>query len=189
MINQQALSDLKNFNWQFIVDYGNSLCDFDDAQWRFLKGLIVEITIEKNGERTLKYVGAEHKDYDWLKYNMSVELKSQLSASMYTKAGELRKNYIIKLNNTNGTNNNTKLPKEHVADLLIVVRNDGAFVIDKETVLANAIKQGDGFSVKVSKDIITEISGRIFPKNKYTNTLRESIIKAIEHDIENAQRL
>jgi len=189
MINQQVLSDLKNFNWQFIVDYGNSLCNFNESQWRFLKGFIVEITIEKNSEPTLKYVGAEHKDYDWHKYDMSVELKSQLSDSMYTKAGNLRKNYTIKLNNSNGTNNNQTLPDNHVADLLIVIRNDGAFVIDKETVLANAIKQGDGFSVKVSNDLIVEISGRIFPEKKYSNTLRESILKAIEHDIENAQRL
>ena len=189
MIDQQVLNDLKDFNWQFIVDYGNSLSSFDDAQWRFLKGLIVELAVEKNGEDTLTYVGAEHKDFDWYKYDMSVELKSQLSASMYTKVGELRKNYVIKLNNSNGTNNNNHLPEEHVADLLIVVRNDGAFVIDKQTVLANAIKQGDGFSVKVSKEEIIEISGRIFLKNKYNNTLKRGILETIKNEIESASSL
>lgn len=183
MINQEVLKDLENFDWQFIVDYGNSLSSFDNAQWRFLKGLIAEFAIEANSEPTLIYVGEHHKDYDWHKHNLSVELKSQLSAPMYTKKGKLKANYEIKLNNSNGTNKNETLPENHVADLLIVLRNDGAFVIDKKTVLSNARKQGDGFSVKVSNSVINEISGRIFPKHKYNNKLQEYIMEAIKNDI------
>lgn len=187
MINANVIDDLKGFDWQFIVDYGNSLTSFDDAQWRFLKGLIAELAIEENSEPTLTYVGAHHKDYDWHKYNMSVELKSQLSASMYTKKGGLRKSYEIKLNNTNGTNKNSTLPESHVADLLIVVRNDGAFVIDKATVMRYAVKQGDGFSVKVPNDAVEPVSGLIVTKNTYNNRLQEYIMEAIKNDIRNAK--
>lgn len=183
MLNTEILADLKAFNWQVIVEYGNSLKDFNDAQWRFLKGLIVELTVEKHSNKNLKYVGEDHRDYVWPKHNIDVELKSQLSDNMYNKDGSLRKNYEVKLSNTNGTNKNKTLPESHVADCVIVVRNDGAFVLDKKTVLKHAKVQGDGVVVKVPKAAITEVSGRILCENTYNNNLKQLIMDAIRNDI------
>ena len=183
MLSNEVIKDLKDFDWQAIVDYGNSLSDFNDAQWRFLKGLIAELTVEANSKNNLEYIAEEHRDYVWPKYNIDVELKSQLSDNMYNKNGTLRKNYEVKLSNTNGTNKNKTLPQSHVADCVIVVRNDGAFVIDKQTVMAHAKVQGDGVSIKVPKEKIVEISGRILCKNTYNNNLKQLIMDAIRNDI------
>jgi hypothetical protein len=80
---------------------------------------------------------------------------------MYTQKGLLKKSFSIKLNNTNGTNQQ-KIPlKEQVADILIVIKNDGAFVLDQQTVIENAVATGDGFTVVVSRDQIVEITGPI----------------------------
>ena len=54
----KVVTDLKSFNWKAVIDYGNSLGPkFDDAQWRFLKGLIMEKAAEvHSGDTTFKYV-------------------------------------------------------------------------------------------------------------------------------------
>jgi hypothetical protein len=175
MIDLNILNELKTFNWQTIVDYGRSLDDLDDRQWRFLKGYVVELTVAKHSQNNLIYVGEDHKDYDWPKTGKTVELKSQLSGSMYTKKGRLKKNFSIKLNNSNGTNKKEKPDPSEVCDYILVVRNDGAFVIDRDTVLANAYRGGDGFEVKVSADQITEVSGKILPVKIYDPTIRKDV--------------
>lgn len=179
-MNQQVLNDLKKFDWNTIIERGNGLDDLNDSQWRFIKGLVVELTIEKySNDPTLKYVGDVHKDYIWGKHTLSVELKSQLSGGMYGKKGSLLKNFSIKLNNSNGTNKKDVLLSSDVADILIVVRNDGAFVIDKQLVLSRAKKGGDGFEVSVSREEITEITGKI-TVNKINLNLKEKITNAIK---------
>ena len=71
---------------------GNKLEDLNDRQWRFIKGLVIELIVEKySGEDGLTYVGDSFKDYFWKKYNLTVELKSGLSGSMYGKKGNLNK--------------------------------------------------------------------------------------------------
>ncbi len=182
-MNPQILEDLKSFDWQTIVDFGNSLDDLSDSQWRFIKGLVAELAVEEHGEDSLTYVGEKHKDYDWPKHKVSVELKSQLSGGMYGKKGPLLKNFTIKLNNSNGTNKNTTLDPSHVADILIVVRNDGAFALDKQTVIAHAQHGGDGWEVRISKDKITELSGKLAQKNVYNTNLKEVITNAIRQAI------
>lgn len=182
-MQKEILDDLKRFNWQTIVDFGNSLNDLNDSQWRFLKGLVAELTLETHADNNLVYVGDVHKDYDWPKYKLSVELKSQLSDNMYTKKENLRKNYTIKLNNSNGTNSKDQLQDHEIADLLIVIRNDGAFVLDKKTVKKNAKKQGDGFIVIVDNSKIVEISGKITQKTQYQSNLKQIITAAIKHAI------
>ena len=179
-MKQDIIDDLKAFDWQTIVDFGNSLDDLNDSQWRFLKGLVAELTVEEHGEDTLTYVGEKHKDYEWPKHDVDVELKSQLSASMYGKKGNLSKHYSVKLNNSMGTNKKTKLDPSEVADVLIVVRNDGAFAIDKQTILDNATPGGDGFEVKVTKDQIVEISGKITQQTVYNTNLKKIVIDAIK---------
>jgi len=81
MLSTKVLDDLKSFKWQKVIDIGNTLDDLSDHQWRFMKGFIAEILVEECSG-SLVYVGDIHKDYDWPKHNLTVELKSQLSGPM-----------------------------------------------------------------------------------------------------------
>jgi hypothetical protein len=168
-MSNQIITDIKQWNWQTIIDFGNSLDDFNDAQWRFLKGLIIELAVEKNSEPTLTYVGEVHKDFVWGRHGIDIELKSNMSAKMYTKKGQLRPNYSIKLNNSMGTNTRA-LTAQDVADIIIVPMKDGVFVLDRATVLANHTLLGDGVSVKVSSSQIIAITGPVAQKTQY-NTI------------------
>ena len=185
-MNQNIIDDLKAFDWQTIIEYGNSLGDLNSGQWRFLKGLVCELITEKCSNGNLIYVGQDHKDFDWPRHNISisVELKSQLSTSMYTEKGRLRKNYPIKLNNSNGTNEKKELTTANVADIIIVVRDDGAFMIDQATAINRAKPAGDGFNVKVSKDEIIELSGLIVPDKTYDLNLKEKIMTVIQDSLQ-----
>jgi hypothetical protein len=184
-MNQNIIDDLKAFDWQTIIEYGNSLDDLNQGQWRFLKGLVCEFITEKCSNGNLIYVGQNHKDFDWPRHNISisVELKSQLSSSMYTEKGRLRKNYPIKLNNSHGTNKKKKMDIADVADLIIIVRDDGAFAIDQATAIRNAISGGDGFEVKVPKNEIVELSGLIVPDKVYNTNLKQQIMTVIRDSL------
>jgi len=178
-MNPTIVTDLQSFNWQTITSFGVSLADLNDAQLRFAKGLAVELAVEKHSNNHLIYVGEEHKDFDWNGKPETVELKSQLSSSMYTQKGNLRKNYTIKLNNSNGTNNKQVLNPADVADILLVVMNDGTFAVDRNTVLKYAKSQGDGFSVKLDASVITEISKKLTVTNINPPSVKAAIYNAI----------
>lgn len=182
-MNNQIITDIQQWDWQTIIDFSNSLDDFNDAQWRFLKGLIIEKTVEKHSnDPTLKYVGQIHKDFVWARHGVDIELKSNMTASMYTKKGQYRKNYSIKLNNSMGTNTQT-LTAQHVADLIIVPMSDGVFVLDRATILANHTALGDGVVVKVTADQIVPITGPVTQRTVYHNTLQKDIMKTIEQGL------
>lgn len=193
-MSPEVITDLKKFNWQTIIDFGMSLDDLNDRQWRFIKGLVAELAVEQNAVNGLVYVGEDHKDYDWPHHGLTVELKSQLSGPMYlkkfipgTQTRQMVKKIAIKLNNSHGTNKKSELPPEHVADLLIVVRNDGAFALTKDTVLQRAKHGGDGFEVLLDRDLdagkIIELSGYIQQKNHYDTNLKEKLIETIRNSI------
>ena len=182
-MNQNIIDDLKAFDWQTIVEYGNSLDDLNDGQYRFVKGLAVELCVEKHSNGNLVYVGAKHRDFDWPKHNISAELKSQLSGGMYGKKGQLKKNYSIKLNNSHGTNKQKTIDPADVADVIIVVRDDGAFAIDKATAIRNAVHGGDGFEVKVIKSEIFELSDLIVPGQTFDTNLKHKIATAVRDSL------
>jgi len=183
MIDPNILQELKTFNWQTIIEYGISLNDLNGRQWRWLKGLTAELTVEKHSKNNLVYVGEDHKDFDWPRQGKTVELKSQLSQPMYTKKGRLTKNFTIKFNNSNGTNKKAQLDPAEVCNLILVVRNNGAFVIDQQTVIDNSYKTGDGFGVKVDADQIVEVSGWIKPTTQYQSKIKENVIDVLRQDI------
>ena len=184
MISSEILDALQNFEWQDIISKGNKLEDLNDRQWRFIKGLVAELIVEKHsGTDGLKYVGQDHKDYDWPKFNLTVELKSGFSGSMYGKKGSLHKHFGIKFNNSNCTNKKDKLDPSEVADILLVIKNDGAFAVDKETVIRCSRKGGDGFDVVLTKDDITVITGKISVNKTDTLNLKERITHAIREVI------
>jgi hypothetical protein len=99
---------------------------------------------------------------------------------MYGKKGQLKKNYTIKLNNSHGTNKQATLNPADVADVIIVVRDDGAFAIDKATAIRNAKSGGDGFEVKVTKSEVVELSGLVTPNKTFNTNLKGIIIAAIQ---------
>ena len=177
-----AINKMKQFNWQEIINRGTGLGDFNDSQWKFLKGFIVEMIAEKYCNNELVAVREDHKDFDWPSLKLTVELKSQLSGPMYNQNGTVKKNFDIVFNNSQGTNKLDELPDDHVTDLLLVIRNDGAFVIDRETTKKYAIKKGDGFKVRVPGSAITELSGKI-DANPKENNLRHLIENVIRENV------
>lgn len=181
---KDVINALKSFEWEDIIAKGNMLEDLNDRQWRFIKGLVAELIVEKHsGPNGLKYVGADHKDYDWPKFNLSVELKSGLSGSMYGRRGNLNKHFGVKFNNSNGTNKKDKLDSSEVADILLVVKNDGAFAVFKDDVIRCSRKTGDGFVVILTRNDIIEITGKIAVNSTVNLNLKEKITNAIREVI------
>jgi hypothetical protein len=181
MIREDIISDLRSFDWRKIIAL--DLEDLNDSQWRFMKGLVVELAVEKySGTDGLVYIGDIHRDFHWPKHNMSVELKSLTSTSMYGVRGDIRKHFNIKLSNSNGTNRRDSLGIEEIADLLIVVTNNGSFVVDSSKVLERAVSSGDGFDVRLHRHDIVELTGRMYVGRESLN-LREDMINLIRERI------
>ena len=179
-LSQEIIDALRKFDWHQIIDKGNKLEDLNDRQWRFIKGLVIELIVEKySGQDGLTYVGDMFKDYHWKKYNLNVELKSGLSGSMYGKKGNLNKNFLIKLNNSNGTNKKDTLSPDEVADILIVIKNDGAFVVDKNTIIRCSKKTGDGFDLMLNRGDVIQLTGKLYRNTMNNLNLKEKIMNAI----------
>lgn len=179
----EIIEDLKKFSWQFIIDYGNSLSQLNDKQLRFLKGFVCEQLVACE-DSTLELVRIDHTDFIWHKHNVTIELKSQLSMCMYGKRGNLNKTFVIKFTNSNGTNNKNTLLNDEIADYTLVIRNNGSFLLDKETVLKNLVKTGDGFDVKINRDQLIEISGPIKQVSKYNVDIETKLVEYIRNGIE-----
>jgi hypothetical protein len=177
-----SCSSLKGFDWQKVIDYGNSLADLNDAQLRFIKGLAVEQAVEAFGDGDLEYVGEKHRDYEWPKYDIDVELKTIFSQSMYDTKGNVKTLPGIRLNNSMGTNKSS-LDPNNIADVLIAVHRDGAYAVSKDLVLAKAKHLGDGWELRPSKSDIVELSGRVLPKNKYNTNISTAVRNAIKESL------
>ena len=184
---EKITSELKKIKWQSIIEYGLSLNDLNISAFRFTKGRAIELAVQVFSDNALIHKDEIHKDFDWIASGLTVELKSQLSASMYNKDGKLKKNFSVKLNNSNGTNKKTSLTENEVCDIIIIARNDGVFFIDKQTTLKYAKAGGDGFSVEVSKDNIFEITSLVTTKNTFKSKLRAKLDAAILDDISDFQ--
>lgn len=181
----QTIDDLKGFNWQKIIDYGNNLDELNDAQLRFIKGRAVELAIEKFADGDLKYVGEHHKDYVWPKHNVDVEAKSQFSDKMFDRHGNIKDKFDIKINNSNGTNKKTVLDTTDVADYVLVIRKDGAFVLDRQTVISNSKGDGDGFVCTVNKSQITPLTGKITANPVPASNIKAGIDRVLRESLDN----
>lgn len=169
MIDSSVIQSLREFEWADIIRKCNRLSDLNGAQWLFMKGLVTELIVEKHSwtpagdgltGHGLTYVGDAHRDYDWPRYGMSVELKSNMSSTMHRADGRLRKSYKIRLSNTRATNGKATPPDEHVADILIAVYRDGAFAVDRETVQMCSIWSGGGFDVNIPSECVQPLTSR-----------------------------
>jgi hypothetical protein len=181
----KVVTDLKSFNWKAVIDYGNSLGPkFDDAQWRFLKGLIMEKAAEvHSGDTTFKYVGETHCDFKWGKHKITVEQKSKMAGTFYTKKNKLKKTISFILTNSYGSNNTNKISESSVADILIGISSDGVVFAPKDVVMKHLTQNGDGFVVNIPADEITEITGYLESEPTVKNNLAQRILEAIEEDI------
>ena len=176
------ITSLKSFNWQKIIDYGNSLADLNDAQLRFIKGLAVEQAVEAFGDGDLEYVGEKHRDYEWPKHDIDVELKTIFSQGMYDAKGNVKTLPGIRLNNSMGTNK-ASLNPDNIADVLVEVHRDGAYAVSKDVVVAKAKHLGDGWELRPTKSDIVELSGRILTKNKYNTNISTAVKNAIKESL------
>lgn len=177
----KAIEELKKFDWDTILTNALSVEALNLSQWRFLKALVIELSLEKYSHSRLVYVAGVHKDFDWPELDLTADQKGSTSTSMYKQNGFLRKRYNILLNNSMGTNKKETLDKSEICDIIICVYNDGVFVIGKEMAQKYLIKKGDGFGISIpSKDII-EITGRkyITTRNEDLLGLQDDVIKMI----------
>ena len=182
---QQIINDLKKYDWNFITSFGNSLEQLNNKQLRFMKGFVCEELIASQ-DVTLDCLREDHKDFYWNKHKITMELKSQLSQSMYKmhkKKRVLRKTFIVKFTNSNGTNNKDTLDPSLICDITLVLRNDGSFIVNRDTVIKNLQKTGDGFDLKLKSSDITEISGYITDTTKYDVDLESVMVNSIREAI------
>lgn len=190
-MDKKFIQICKKINWQKIIDICESLDDLNDSQYRFLKGRFIELLVEHESNGLLKYIGSKHKDYECDKFKCTVELKSATSQQLYKKDGTLRKGNSIILNNSMGTNKKNILDTTDVADYLIIIKADGAVLVNKDTVLKNAYSNGDGFVVKLQPIDVIELSGMLCQENKHSvrlkskfdNLIRDVILSIGENSV------
>lgn len=186
-MDDKFVAKCKKINWQKVINVCKSLDDLNDGQLRFLKGRFIELLVESESKNFLSYVGEKHKDYDCTSFKYTVELKSVTSQQLYRKDGSLRKGNSIILNNSMGTNKKSVLDAKDVADYLVIVKSDGAVLVDKQTILKTAKSNGDGFVVKLEPNDVVELSGMLSVNFKYSisiknemDSLLRNIIKTLE---------
>ena len=82
-----------------------------------------------------------------------------------------------------GTNKDNIDPN-HVCDYLLIVKNDGAVVADKKTVLKNLKRNGDGFTLKLPTDSVTELSGHLKVADQYKLNIKEQILNMFQQRVD-----
>ena len=177
----------KTIDWQKINDVCESLDDLNDSQYRFIKGRFIELLVEQLSNGVLEFVGEKHKDFNCKQYNCSVELKSEVSNSLYNKKG-LKANFGVRFNNSMGTNKDT-LDPDHVTDYLIIVKKDGVVLVDKQTVLQNVKQHGDGFTLSLQPGKVIELTGKVSQKDKYKLDMKWRIDNLLKVTIQHLDSL
>ena len=172
-----VIDRMRSWDWQTRVNVGASLDDLNEAQWRFLKGLVQELALERFSHGDLHYVGRPHQDFEWPARNLTVEAKAQSSQRMYDRRGDIKSKNEIKLNNSNGTNVRD-LDAANVCDIIVVTRRDGGFAVDRGTALARARKDGDGYVLQLSAQDIVPLTPRLQITQQFDINLKEQTIDA-----------
>jgi hypothetical protein len=117
----------------------------NDRQWRFAKGLILELSFEMCASGKLKYVAQLGTDYILVSLNnISIEFKFE-QKPLFGKRGNIAKNINPTLMNSRGTNKHVVLPSTY-ADYLIYATPNGALLFDKPTVSKHLKVSGDSIT-------------------------------------------
>jgi hypothetical protein len=153
----------------------------NDAQLRFLKAMIFELSIEEYSQGHIKYVGQEGADLIILSLDACVEMKYIEDAIFTAKKKILKeKTGNVKLMNSMGTNSHKLLPVDY-ANYLLLIGNQGAMLFDKTTIEQHITIDGDGIvaNIPTNKGIILatpdEMSGSNQTKIDFIEGLRNYI--------------
>lgn len=164
MSNTQAIAPdviakLKSFDWDFIIDFGfNKVNHIKGNQFNFWRGTLMEQVIATQ-DKQIKFVGGDehHKDFNWERFGITLELKSLLNKQMYTRRGALKPS--LKLNLTN-LRSPRDLTESEICDIILVIMQDGAFAIPKQIAFQNQIQKGNKIDIDVPSKYVIEISGQ-----------------------------
>lgn len=155
----EVISKLKSFDWDFIIDFGyNKVNHITGNQFNFWRGTLMEQVIATQ-DKQIKFVGGDenHKDFNWERFGITLELKSLLKKQMYTRRGALKPS--LKLNLTN-LRSPRALTESEICDIILVIMQDGAFAIPKHIAFQNQIQKGNKIDIEVPSKYLIEISGR-----------------------------
>lgn len=145
--NIKALIDFARFSRQ--VKALGDQCN--DRQWRFAKGLILELSFEMCSNGNLKYISQLGRDFIMVNYNnTSLEFKFE-QKPLFGKRGNMAKHINPTLMNSRGTNKHVELPPGY-ADYLVYATPNGALLFDKATVSKYLKVSGDSITAKLPTD-------------------------------------
>lgn len=176
--------------WQSFVNLVKSIgTQFNDAQWRFLKAIIFETSIEKFSGGNVKYVARKGCDFIIPELNnITVEMKYVEDALFTAKGRVLRsKTKSLTLMNSKGTNVHTQLPSDY-ADYLLVVGQLGGALVDKRTLSEYIEINGDSISATIPTEkmklLFTPETVDLTTPPDTSLQLGNIIISAIHHALE-----
>lgn len=158
-IRPEIILKLKSFDWDFIIDFAlNHVSKIKGNQYNFLRGGLIEDVIGDQDDQ-LRFVGENHKDFEWDRFNITVESKSLLNNTMYDSRGKLKHNFKVKLCSLRSTR---KIKPDEICDIILVIMKDGSFIIPKQVAIHNTIQTDKQIDIVIGSNHIIEISG---PKN------------------------
>jgi hypothetical protein len=158
-VTDEAITKLKSFDWDFIIDFGfNKVNHIKGNQFNFWRGTLMEQIIAKQ-DKQLSFVGGDtnHKDFEWSRFGITLELKSLLNKEMYSRRGSLKSSFKLNLTNLRSQR---ELKESEICDIILVIMKDGSFVIPKHIAFQNQIQKGNKIDIIVPSKHIIEISGR-----------------------------
>lgn len=187
-IKPEIIAKLKSFDWDFIIDFGfNKVNHIKGNQFNFWRGTLMEQVIAVQ-DKQITFVGGDehHKDFNWERFGITLELKSLLKNQMYTRRGALKSS--LKLNLTN-LRSPRDLTESEICDIILVIMQDGAFVIPKQIAFQNQIQKGNKIDIDVPSKYVIEISGRkSLPPVNQTIDINDMIRDFSKHTIDLAKQ-
>ena len=173
-IDAKVISKLKSFNWDFIIDFAlNHVSMIKGNQYNFLRGSLIESVVNEQDDQ-LEFVGENHKDFKWHRFNLTVECKSLLNNTMYDRRGKLKDNFAVKLCSLRSKR---KIKPDEICDVILVIMKDGSFIIPKNIAIHNTVQKDNQIYIVVASNHIIEISG---PKNLTKVTQKVDINEMVQ---------
>jgi hypothetical protein len=174
-ISSEVVAKLQSFDWDFIIDFAlNHVSKIKGNQYNFLRGGLIEDVISEQDDQLI-FVGENHKDFRWDRFDISLESKSLLNNTMYDRRGKLKDNFTIKLCNLRSKR---KIKFDEICDVILVIMKDGSFIIPKNIAIHNTIQKGNQIDISVASNHIIEISG---PKNLTVVTQKIDINEMVKN--------
>lgn len=185
-IDIEVISQLKSWDWDFIIDFGfNKISHLKGGQLNAVRGTYMEEIILLEDDQ-LELLREDHKDFYWHRFKLTAELKTQFSQSMYNKGGRLKDSYTVQLATMRSKRKINK--SNQICDIILVLRNDGAFIIPKHVAAQNIKQKDKKVDIIVGPKDIIEISGiKSLSKVKQPKDINDVVRDFIRYDIEQAR--